>query len=87
LHGWIDACVTASLVVVSKDQYRTLSLTPEGRDVMRGRRRDLRLSRPAPFRSFSSLLEEDDDGVEDGVEDDGLKRLLARRGWEDRRRR
>jgi superfamily II DNA helicase RecQ len=37
LHGWIDACVTASLVVVSKDQYWRLSLTPEGRDVMRGR--------------------------------------------------
>jgi ATP-dependent DNA helicase RecQ len=42
LHGWIDACVAASLVVVSKDQYRTLSLTPEGREVMRGRGTELR---------------------------------------------
>ena len=38
LHGWIDACVASSLIVVSKDQYRTLSLTPEGREVMRGQR-------------------------------------------------
>ncbi len=35
LHGWIDACVAAGLIVVSNDQYRTLSLTPAGRDVMR----------------------------------------------------
>lgn len=46
VHAWLDACVAASLVVVSKDHYRTLSLTPEGRHVMRGQTRDLRLSRP-----------------------------------------
>jgi ATP-dependent DNA helicase RecQ len=63
LHGWIDACVTASLVIVSKDQYRTLSLTAEGRAVMRGQTRHLKLSRPVALRPFSSFLadEEDDD--------------------------
>jgi ATP-dependent DNA helicase RecQ len=75
LHGWIDACVTASLVAVSKDQYRTLSLTPEGREVMRGRARDLRLSRPVSVRAFPSLL----DGADDD-DDYALRRLLARRG-------
>ena len=30
LHGWIDASISAGLVVVSKDQYRTLSLTRTG---------------------------------------------------------
>ena len=76
LHGWIDACVTASLVVVSKDQYRTLSLTPEGRDVMRGQTRHLRLSRPVPLRPFPSFLDhEDDDDDDDGFDDDRLRRL------------
>jgi ATP-dependent DNA helicase RecQ len=76
LHGWIDACVTASLVVVSKDQYRTLSLTPEGREVMRGAR-DLKLSRPVSLRAFPSLLDDADDDDDDYA----LRRLLARRGF------
>jgi ATP-dependent DNA helicase RecQ len=80
LHGWIDACVTASLVVVSKDQYRTLSLMPEGRDVMRGQTRHLKLSRPVPRRRFSSLLDKDDDD-DDDFDDYRLRRLLARRGF------
>lgn len=70
LHGWIDACVSASLVVVSKDQYRTLSLTPEGRDVMRGQTRHLKLSRPVPFRPFLSFLDEEDDSDDDGFDDE-----------------
>jgi superfamily II DNA helicase RecQ len=53
LHGWIDASISAGLVIVSKDQYRTLSLTEPGREVMRGRVQDLQISRPsrAPRRS------------------------------------
>jgi ATP-dependent DNA helicase RecQ len=80
LHGWIDACVTASLIVVSKDQYRTLSLTPEGRRVMRGQTHDLKLSRPAPLRPVSSWGEADDDDAVD-FDDDLMKQLLARRDW------
>ena len=82
VHGWIDACVTASLVVVSKDQYRTLSLTPEGRDVMRGQTHHLKLSRPVPLRSFSSLPDKDGDDDDDGFDDDRLRRLLALRDWD-----
>ena len=36
LYRWIDAAVAAGLVVVSKDQYRTLSLSDRGRDAMHG---------------------------------------------------
>jgi ATP-dependent DNA helicase RecQ len=61
LHGWIDACIAAALVVVSKDQYRTLSLTPEGRTVMRGQAPHLKLPRPMSIRPFSSSLHKEDD--------------------------
>jgi ATP-dependent DNA helicase RecQ len=37
LRDWIDAAVAAGLVAISSDRYRTLSLTPLGRDVMCGR--------------------------------------------------
>jgi len=37
LNQWIDDAVDSGLITVSRDQYRTLSLTPLGRDVMRGR--------------------------------------------------
>jgi ATP-dependent DNA helicase RecQ len=49
LHGWIDTCVAAGLIVISKDQYRTLRLTPEGREVMYGRRPEFRVTRPTPW--------------------------------------
>jgi hypothetical protein len=32
--SWIDAAIAAGLVVASKDQYPTLSLTPEGREAI-----------------------------------------------------
>jgi ATP-dependent DNA helicase RecQ len=47
LRGWIDASIGAGLIVVSKDQYRTLSLTEHGRDAMRGRAGNLEIRRPA----------------------------------------
>jgi ATP-dependent DNA helicase RecQ len=46
LELWIEAAVSAGLIAVSKDQYRTLSLTALGRDVMYGRAENLRMSSP-----------------------------------------
>jgi ATP-dependent DNA helicase RecQ len=46
LRGWIEAAIAAGLVIVSKDQYRTLGLTEPGREIVRGRTRDFRISRP-----------------------------------------
>jgi superfamily II DNA helicase RecQ len=34
--AWLDAAIAAGLVAVSADEYRTLRLTPKGREVMRG---------------------------------------------------
>src|SRR5262249_4787830 len=46
VYGWIESSVAAGLIVVSKDQYRTLSLTDQGRAVMRGRAAKLEIGRP-----------------------------------------
>jgi ATP-dependent DNA helicase RecQ len=46
LRDWIDAAATAGLVSVSADRYRTLRLTPLGRDVMRGRIENLQMKAP-----------------------------------------
>ena len=46
VRGWLDASIAARLVVVSPDQYRTLSLTERGRDAMQGRLDDLEIRRP-----------------------------------------
>ena len=46
LEHWIDAACGTGLIRVSGDQYRTLSLTPLGRDVMDGRAGDLSMAPP-----------------------------------------
>jgi ATP-dependent DNA helicase RecQ len=46
VRGWIDASIAAGLILVSNDQYRTLSLTDRGRDAMQGRLQDLDIRRP-----------------------------------------
>jgi len=46
VEQWIDAAGGAGLVRASDDQYRTLSLTPLGRDVMTGRVDDVRMAAP-----------------------------------------
>jgi ATP-dependent DNA helicase RecQ len=50
----IDAACGAGLIAPSRDEYRTLTLTPFGREVMAGRVEDVRMSipqaRPAPAR-------------------------------------
>ncbi len=66
LHGWIRACVAASLVSVSSDRFRTLSLTTEGRQAMRGQLATLKMVRPGPplprrLRSWTDDDDEEDD--------------------------
>jgi ATP-dependent DNA helicase RecQ len=50
---WIDAAVSAGLLAISKDQYRTLGLTPLGRDVMNERVRDFALAVPPRPMAFA----------------------------------
>jgi ATP-dependent DNA helicase RecQ len=47
VRQWIDASIAAGLILVSKDQYRTLSLSPRGREAMQGRHQDFEIRRPA----------------------------------------
>jgi ATP-dependent DNA helicase RecQ len=50
---WIESATAAGLIRASNDQYRVLSLTPLGREVMAGRREDVKMNPPAvkPARS------------------------------------
>jgi ATP-dependent DNA helicase RecQ len=48
LREWIDAAILAGFVVKSADRFRVLSLTPAGRDVMRGTATDIRMP-PRPL--------------------------------------
>jgi hypothetical protein len=75
LHGWISACVAASLVVVSQNRYRTLSLTPLGREVMCGRRTEVFIARPSPIVRVGRWRQFADEGDE-GDELDDLERRL-----------
>ena len=46
IEKWIDAACASGMVKVSDDKYRTLSLTPLGRDMMTGRLGDVRMIVP-----------------------------------------
>jgi ATP-dependent DNA helicase RecQ len=46
IERWIESISAAGLVRVSDDKYRTLSLTPGGRDVMAGRAHDVSVTVP-----------------------------------------
>ncbi len=83
LHDWISACVAASLVSVSNDRFRTLTLTPEGRQAMRGRLPTMSVRRPMPLRPLK-LRAWDDDDHDDDEEDDlhPLRRHLRARRFE-----
>jgi ATP-dependent DNA helicase RecQ len=48
IERWTDAACGAGLIRVSEDKYRTLSLTPLGRDVMDGRAGDVSMAPPVP---------------------------------------
>jgi ATP-dependent DNA helicase RecQ len=81
LHDWISACVRASLVSVSNNRYRTLSLSTEGRQAMRGHVPVLNVSRPMPRTrpvwSANDAYDDDEEG-----ELDFLRRHLRSRGFE-----
>jgi ATP-dependent DNA helicase RecQ len=49
---WIAAAIGAGLLSVSMDQYRTLGLTPRGRDVVSGRAGDLQMRAPVRVPRF-----------------------------------
>ena len=46
IERWIDAAGGAGLIDVSNDEYRTLRLTPRGRDVMAGRVTEITMATP-----------------------------------------
>jgi ATP-dependent DNA helicase RecQ len=46
IDRWIDAACASGMVKTSGDKYRTLSLTPHGRDMMTGRLDDVRMIVP-----------------------------------------
>jgi ATP-dependent DNA helicase RecQ len=50
ISSWIDAGIAAALIAVSSDQYRTLSLTPRGREVMMGRGESFEIGAPSRWR-------------------------------------
>jgi ATP-dependent DNA helicase RecQ len=79
LHGWISACVAASLIRVSDDRFRTLSLTAEGRQALQARLPSFKVRRPVVLPPIRSRYWDDND-LDD--EDDDLylfRRELARR--------
>ena len=53
IERWIESATAAGLIRASNDQYRVLSLTPLGREVMAGRVEDVKMNPPAanPARS------------------------------------
>ena len=65
LHEWITACIAASLVSVSQDRYRILSLTAAGRQAMQGQMANVTVSRPAPRRPLRLPSSIDDDFGDD----------------------
>ena len=78
LHGWIDVCISAGLVTISKNQYRTLHLTPAGRDVMRDRHGDVTIPRPRLLVAQAVRRVLDDD------EDRAFQLYRLRRAWRQR---
>ena len=47
LESWIQTAISSGLITVSRNEYRTLSLTPEGRLFMQSGSPDVRIVRPA----------------------------------------
>jgi hypothetical protein len=54
IEQWIEAAGAAGLIATSADQYRTLTLTPLGRDLMADRVEDVRMLVPRAARTHAS---------------------------------
>jgi hypothetical protein len=54
IEQWIESACSAGLIAASADQYRTLTLTSLGREVMAGRVEDVRMNVPKDPRPFLS---------------------------------
>ena len=65
IRQWIDASIASGLIIVSADQYRTLSLTPRGREAMQGRLVDLEIRRPAAGNVRTALPRQRDNRLHD----------------------
>lgn len=64
IHRWLDALIAARLVLVTKDQYRTLSLSEKGKEALGGQAQDLALRRPStPARVSTSRHALDNHGL------------------------
>jgi ATP-dependent DNA helicase RecQ len=50
--GWIESALRAGLMAVSPDEYRTLSLTGRGRDVLTGRAANIEVIPPGDIRAW-----------------------------------
>ena len=77
LREWIDASIVAGLIVVSKDQYQTLSLTERGRDAMRRRLQDLGIRRPTTAAARPALRRRRDSRMREW----SAARMRRRRAW------
>jgi ATP-dependent DNA helicase RecQ len=88
IERWIDAAAAAQLIAVSDDRYRTLSLTPKGREVMAGHGAMVRMTppRPLPDRFGPHRVRLRDRELDDVALDLELEsyddRLGSRRAWE-----
>jgi ATP-dependent DNA helicase RecQ len=88
VHAWMQAAIAAGFVDVSTTRYRTLSLTPAGREFMRTGVSQAALTRPSMTRlaprSAERFLERErlmlglDGGDDDPIESEDLRRLLSR---------
>jgi superfamily II DNA helicase RecQ len=65
IRQWVDASIAAGLIVVSADQYRTLSLTARGREAMQGHIVDLEICRPAAGAVRAALRRHRDNRLHD----------------------
>ena len=62
LRDWIRASVSAGLIAISDNQYRTLSLTEQGRAFLHGRTQEVAIRRPARLPRWSRFRRARDDG-------------------------